>query len=102
MRTYFLILIGTFLNFNISQAQIAAIDESEGFDFVAIYNEITEGESYTYTMPDKRIVQVNLKTVGYKTAITIQFDAENENPIDMQRDGWQAILNNFKKYTEEN
>ncbi|MEZ4805312.1 MAG: hypothetical protein R2852_07475 [Bacteroidia bacterium] len=53
-------------------------------------------------MPDKRIVQVNFKTVGDKTEITIQFDAENENPIDMQRDGWQAILNNFKKYTEQN
>jgi uncharacterized protein YndB with AHSA1/START domain len=83
-------------------AQMAAKDETVGFDFVAIYNEIIEGESFTYTMPDKRKVQVNFKQVDDKTEIIIHFEAEYENPIELQRDGWQAILNNFKKYTEEN
>lgn len=44
----------------------------------------------------------SFESLGNKTKLTTSFDAENENPVEMQRDGWQAILNNFKKYVESN
>jgi uncharacterized protein YndB with AHSA1/START domain len=83
-------------------ARMEAKDGSFGFDFEATYNEIVEGEKFTYTMPDSRVVQVTFNEIGAKTEVTITFDAETENSIELQRNGWQAILNNFKKYTEEN
>lgn len=82
-------------------ARMEAKDGSFGFDFEAIYDEIIEHEKIVYTMSDDRKVVVQFNTNNYQTEINITFDAENQNPIEMQRDGWQAILNNFKKYTEE-
>mgnify|MGYP003876851759 CR=1 FL=1 len=83
-------------------ARMEAKDGSFGFDFEAIYNEVTEGEKFTYTMTDNRVVEAIFKKLGDKTELTIIFDAESENPVDMQRQGWQSILDNFKKYTEQN
>ena len=82
------------------KARMEAKDGSFGFDFEAVYNEVTEFESFTYTMPDGRVVSTSFEDQGGSTKITTVFDAESENPIEMQRDGWQAILNNFKKYAE--
>lgn len=81
-------------------ARMEAKDGSWGFDFTATYTELIPNKSYTYVMEDGRVVDVLLEPIGNETRITVTFDAENENPIDMQRDGWQAILNNFKAYTE--
>jgi len=81
-------------------ARMEAKDGSFGFDFEATYNEIVEGEYFTYTMPDNRVVNVIFKELGNNTEVTITFDAESENPLEMQQQGWQSILNNFKKYTE--
>jgi uncharacterized protein YndB with AHSA1/START domain len=86
----------------IYSARMEAKDGSFGFDFEATYNEIVEGEKFTYTMPDNRVVQVSFIELGANTEVVITFDAETVNSIELQRDGWQAILNNFKKYTEEN
>ena len=81
-------------------ARMEAKDGSFGFDFEAIYDEITDGKSFIYTMPDGRKVDVNFESVGNSTEATVTFDAETQNPIEMQRGGWQTILNNFKKYAE--
>lgn len=83
-------------------ARMEAKDCSFGFDFEATYNEIAESEGFTYVMPDKREVKVAFSEVGSGTEVVIVFDAESENSLELQRDGWQAILNNFKKYTETN
>ncbi len=83
-------------------ARMEAKDGSFGFDFEAVYNEIVEGKKFIYTMQDGRQVTVNFKNSGDKTKVTVTFDAETENPIDLQRNGWQAILDNYKKYTESN
>jgi uncharacterized protein YndB with AHSA1/START domain len=83
-------------------ARMEAKDGSFGFDFEATYNEIVEGQKFTFTMPDNREVNVIFNRLDDKSEVIVTFDAETENPIEMQRDGWQAILNNFKKYTETN
>lgn len=83
-------------------ARMEAKDGSFGFDFEAVYNEIVNGESFTYTMPDDREVNVVFKEEGDDTVVSVTFDAENQNPVEMQKNGWQAILDNFKKYTEAN
>lgn len=82
-------------------ARMEAKDGSFGFDFEAIYNEIVNGEKFTYTMTDNRVVITTFKELGVQTAVTITFDAESENPVEMQQQGWQSILDNFKKYTEQ-
>ena len=81
-------------------ARMEAKDGSFGFDFEATYNEISVGKGFIYTMPDNRKVSVDFEKVGDTTNISVVFDAETEHPIEMQKDGWQAILDNFKKYAE--
>ena len=83
-------------------ARMEAKDGSFGFDFVAVYEDIIEGEKFTYAMTDGRKATVIFNILDDKTEVSVTFDAETENTIEMQRDGWQAILNNFKKYTETN
>ncbi len=81
-------------------ARMEAKDGSFGFDFTAIYSEITEGKRFTYGFEDRNIT-VQLEELGNQTLVTIVFDPETQNPIELQKSGWQAILNNFKKYAEE-
>jgi len=83
-------------------ARMEAKDGSVGFEFEAVYNEIHECKDFTYTMPYGREVIVVFTADGNATKVDVTFDAENQNPVEMQKDGWQAILDNFKKYTEEN
>ena len=82
-------------------ARMEAKDGSFGFDFEAVYSEISMENNFTYGL-DKRNVIVEFKELNKQTEITISFDPENENPIELQRNGWQAILNNFKNYIETN
>lgn len=82
-------------------ARMEAKDGSWGFDFELIYNAITPGESFTYTMEDGREVQVTFRNHEQKTEVTVTFDPETQNPVEMQRGGWQAILDNYKKYAEK-
>lgn len=79
---------------------MAAKDGSASFDFKGTYTRLEEFECIEYTMDDGRKVKVAFDEVPDGVRITETFDPENENPIEMQRDGWQSILNNFKKYTE--
>ena len=83
-------------------ARMQAKDGSFGFDFEAIYDNIIINEKIAYTMTDGRQAAVSFNNLGDKTGVTVTFDAETQNPTEMQRDGWQSILNNFKKYVEKN
>lgn len=83
-------------------ARMEAKDGSFGFDFEATYDEIVNGEKFSYTMPDGRQATVSFKKNGNQTEVDVTFDPESENPIEMQKGGWQAILNSFKNYTEAN
>ena len=84
------------------RARMEAKDGSFGFDFEAIYSELVAGEKFTYEMGDGRQATVNFIANDGQTEVVVEFDAETENPVDMQKAGWQAILDNFKKYTESN
>ena len=83
-------------------ARMEAKDESFGFDFEAIYEEVIDQKSIAYTLSDGRKVITSFEQLGTVTKVTTVFDAENQNPVEMQKSGWQSILNNFKKYAEEN
>ena len=80
--------------------RMEAKDGSVGFDFGGIFDSVKPKESLAYTIGDGRKVEINFTGNGSVTKITETFDAESQNPIELQRDGWQAILDNFKKYTE--
>lgn len=80
--------------------RMEAKDESFGFDFSGTYNEIVLHKQINYTMDDGRKSTIDFIDQGDTTLIEQTFDAENENPIELQKNGWQAILNNFKKYVE--
>lgn len=83
-------------------ARMEAKDGSFGFDFEAIYTEIIPEELLSYKLADERKVDVKFsKLDDSKIKVEVNFDAENENPIDLQRAGWQAILTNFKTYCEK-
>jgi len=80
--------------------RMEAKDGSFGFDFGGVYDNVKKNELIEYTMGDGRKVRVAFTPSGDTTKIVETFDAETTNPVDMQRTGWQAILDNFKKYTE--
>lgn len=82
------------------KARMEAKDGSFGFDFITIYTHLNEGKSFSYVMEDGRNADISLDANGDSTKITVVFDPENQNPAEMQKAGWQAILNNFKQYTE--
>lgn len=83
-------------------ARMEAKDGSSGFDFSGTYTEVVPYERIAYVMAgeDARKVDVTFTDVGHGILVTETFETETENPIDMQRAGWQAILDNFKKYVE--
>ena len=80
--------------------RMEAKDGSFGFDFGGVYDNVKKNELIEYTMGDGRKVRVTFSPSGEQTKIVETFDAEATNPVEMQRGGWQAILDNFKKYTE--
>ena len=82
-------------------ARMEAKDGSFGFDFEAVYTKINHGQNFTYEFGG-RFATVDFKQADGQTEVTVTFDPETENAIELQRNGWQAILNNFKKYTETN
>lgn len=83
-------------------ARMEACDGSFGFDFEAIYDEVIEHKKLVYSLSDGRKVTTIFEPNGASTKISTVFDAENQNPVEMQKNGWQSILNNFQKYVEEN
>ena len=83
-------------------ARMEAKDGSFGFDFGGDYTNVVEHKTIEYTMGDGRKVKIDFFSEGNSTKVVETFDAENTHSVEMQRSGWQAILNNFKKYTETN
>lgn len=83
-------------------SRMEAKDGSFGFDFNGSYDVVNLHEHIAYTIADGRKVTITFSGSGNTTKITETFEAENTNPLDMQRGGWQAILDNFKKYAESN
>lgn len=81
-------------------SRMEAKDGSMGFDFGGRYDEVKINEKISYTLDDARKVTVTFSTKGKETQITETFEAEDQNPVVMQREGWQAILDNFKTYAE--
>ncbi|HRG89282.1 MAG TPA: SRPBCC family protein, partial [Chitinophagales bacterium] len=81
-------------------SRMEAKDGSFGFDFGGVYDEVETHKVIAYTLGDNRKVRVVFESNGSNTTVTETFDAENQNPVEMQRAGWQAILDNFKKYVE--
>ena len=82
--------------------RMEAKDGSVGFDFTGTYEEVVPNKLIRYVMDDGRKVGVSFEDIGGSTEVRTIFDPETENPIEMQRGGWQSILDNFKKYTEAN
>jgi uncharacterized protein YndB with AHSA1/START domain len=81
---------------------MAAKDGSFSFDFGGVYTAVQLHKAINYTMGDGRKVAITFSENGNETKVTETFDAENTNSAEAQRSGWQAILDNFKKYTETN
>ena len=83
------------------KSRMQAKDGSFGFDLVGIYDEVRENELIKYHFEDGRNIEVIFEKLSDdKTKVTENFDPENQNPEEFQKDGWQAILDNFKKYAE--
>lgn len=82
------------------KSRMEARDGSMGFDFGGIYDEVITNERIAYTLGDGRKVTIVFTNENGKTKVEESFEAEDTNPIEMQRSGWQAILDNFKKYAE--
>jgi uncharacterized protein YndB with AHSA1/START domain len=82
--------------------RMEAKDGSSGFDFDGTYEKVKANELIVCSISDGRKVEVifTKDDNARRTKMATTFEAETINPIEMQRDGWQAILNNFKKYVE--
>ncbi|MBU2581166.1 MAG: SRPBCC family protein [Alphaproteobacteria bacterium] len=80
------------------KARMEANDGSFGFDFEGIYEEVEPNKALTLAMCDGRRARTTFEPVGGATKVTIVFDAEDQNSVEMQRDGWQAILDRFGRF----
>lgn len=81
-------------------ATMAARDGSFSFDFGGVYDDVQPHKRIAYTMADGRTCEVTFADQDGGTLVTESFDAEDQNPVEMQRAGWQAILDRFKAYVE--
>lgn len=81
-------------------ARMEAKDKSFGFDFGGTYTKVLEQKQIDYVMSDGRKVSISFEEHDGHTHVSETFDPESENPPEMQRQGWQSIMDNFKKYTE--
>ncbi|QQS44338.1 SRPBCC family protein [Candidatus Roizmanbacteria bacterium] len=79
---------------------MAAKDKSTSFDFTGEYTEVEEHGRIEYDMDDGRHVSVIFETVPDGVKVTETFDPESENSRELQQQGWQAIMDNFKKHVE--
>jgi uncharacterized protein YndB with AHSA1/START domain len=82
--------------------RMEAKDGSAGFDMGGTYTLIEDQKKIEYVMDDGRKVSITFESDGEQVRVTETFDAETENSLELQQQGWQAILENFKKYVESN
>ena len=80
---------------------MSAKDKSMSFDFSGVYARVDTGALIEYATDDKRMVSVVFQEIDESVVVTETFEMEHENSEELQRAGWQAILDNFKKYTEQ-
>ena len=80
--------------------RMESVDKKNGFDFGGTYDEVIPFTRIKYTLDDGRKVTVLFSSDEKGITITETFETENTFPVEKQREGWQAILDNFKKYTE--
>ncbi|GHF62955.1 SRPBCC family protein [Seohaeicola zhoushanensis] len=80
------------------KARMEAKDGSFGFDFEAVYDEVSPKERLVYTLGDGRRVETTFTPESDGVRVTTTFDAEGMHPLEMQRDGWQSILDNFGRH----
>lgn len=81
---------------------MAAKDRSVSFDITGTYTAIMENKLIEYDMDGGRHVKEEFALLDQDVKVRVTFDPENINSLERQRDGWQAILDNFKKYIENN
>jgi uncharacterized protein YndB with AHSA1/START domain len=81
-------------------SRMEARDGSAGFDFAGTYTRVVPNELIEYQLGDERKVEVRFVESAEGVLVKVEFDAEAENPIEMQRDGWQAILDSFARHVE--
>ena len=81
-------------------ARMEARDGSVGFDFEGIYTQVRENEMLVYQFGGREAM-ITFKKLPDHTLVTITFDPEQENSLELQQQGWQSILNNFKSYCEQ-
>ena len=80
-------------------SRMEAKDGSAGFDFAGTYTDVVEHERLAYTFGD-RTAEVVFRPVPAGTAVCMTFEGETTHPVEQQRQGWQAILDNFRRYVE--
>ena len=81
-------------------ARMEAKDGSMGFDFEGVYTRIVPGRLIEYRIGDGREVSVEFREKDGQVSVCETFDAETQNPPEMQRGGWQSILDSFARYVE--
>lgn len=81
---------------------MAAKDGSAQFDFGGVYTTVLPEKEISYKMADDRVVRVTFAEQPEGVLVTEAFDLETQNSEEMQRSGWQAILDRFKTYVEQN
>jgi len=81
-------------------SRMEAKDGSMGFDFYGVYSNVVLHRKIEYTLGDDRRVTILFNEKENQTEVIETFEAENTNSVELQRGGWQAILDKFKKYVE--
>jgi uncharacterized protein YndB with AHSA1/START domain len=87
-------------NGGIFSSTMAAKDGSFSFDFAGVYEDVQLHKRIAYTMADGRSCEILFEEKDSGTLVTESFDAETQNPVEMQQSGWQAILDRFKAHAE--
>lgn len=81
-------------------SRMEAKDGSAGFDFNGVFTKVVPHRQIDYTIEGGRTVSITFEEKNGAVLVTETFEAEDENPVEMQRAGWQSILDNFKKHAE--
>jgi uncharacterized protein YndB with AHSA1/START domain len=83
------------------KTRMEAKDGSMGFDFEGVYTAVSDLKRIDYKLADGREVSVRFDEIPGGVKISELFDIETINSPEIQRNGWQAILDNFKKYADK-
>ena len=80
--------------------RMEAKDGSVGFDFEGVFTKLAPQQSLHFALGDDRLVTIEFMQTAHGTRVAETFEAEDENSAEQQKQGWQSILNNFKKHVE--